>query len=162
MDILGTASLIKPVLDGLRGAVGLAKDAKDFAGSFDRASDLEVKRGELVEKLVELQSSLLTLQGSLYSIREEIEEYDRFKERADRYELRQTQAGGFVYALKPDAQPPQPAHDICPNCYESRKTAILQPRGTLLTCPSCKADFPNLRTDDHAMLVRTRRSDWFF
>ncbi|MDO5704074.1 MAG: hypothetical protein Q4G49_03255 [Paracoccus sp. (in: a-proteobacteria)] len=96
MDLIGTVSLIKPVMDGLRDAVGLAKDAKDFAGSFDSASDLAVKRGELIEKLVELQSNLLTVQGDLYAIREEIQEYDRFKDRADRYALRQTEAGGFV------------------------------------------------------------------
>lgn len=162
MDLFGTAALIKPVIDSVRSAVGLAKETQDLVGSFDQASDLEVKRGELVDKLVELQLRLLTLQSSVYDIREEIEEYDRFKERADRYQLRKTEAGGFVYTLKADAQPPQAVHDICPACYENRKTAVLQPLGRLLVCPTCKTEFPNLPLGDQVMVARTPRPDRYF
>lgn len=161
MDPLGTVSLLKTALDALRGAVGLAGETKDFVRSFDRAADLEVKHGELVGKLVELQGNLLALQSNLYAIREEIEDYDRFKERADRYQLRKTEAGGFVYTLKPDADPSKPVHDICPDCYENRKTTVLQARGTLLTCNVCKVDFANLPSGPDVMVGPVRRSSRF-
>ena len=101
-----------------------------------------------------MQTELLALQETLFGMRDEIEEYDRFQQRADRYELRKTEAGGLVYTLKADAQPPQPMHDICPACYANRKTAILQPRGILLTCTVCKADVPNLPPPNVVTTVR--------
>lgn len=77
-----------------------------------RMFDVQASHAEMVEKLRTLQAQLLTLQS--------------WSQEKERYQLHRTDAGGFLYRLKPTETGTEPEHDICAQCYENNIKSILQ------------------------------------
>lgn len=63
-------------------------------------------------------------------------------------------SAAWHWTVKEDADTGEPAHELCPTCYESDQISILQPRGSFLRCDSCKASY---RTEKHKPLQRIAR-----
>ena len=113
---------------------------------------LSVEVGEMKLKAAHLESELLTLQRTL-------DAEEKIEERKRKYVLAPTPVGEFVYSLKPDADPSEPRHHVCPNCYENDQIRVLQPRGPVLTCTNCSTTYGNL--PDLGMPSVGRRHDPF-
>ena len=117
---------------------------------------------EVKAKAAELNNSILSLQGTLFSLQtqnqellqakhnleNQLVEISNWNKQASRYELHELCPGVFVYALKENENDSEPAHYICPNCYQENRRSILQSKqkhwsGTKHVCsnPSCNAEF---------------------
>ena len=98
---------------------------------------------EVKAKAAELNNSILSLQGTLFSLqsqnhdlleaKRELEsklvKISSWENQASRYQLHKLCSGVFVYALKKDQKNSEPAHCICPNCYEEQRKSILTSTG---------------------------------
>lgn len=93
------------------------------------------------EKKIEFQSMLIDAQTNIIAINDErsalikrvaelekeIMDLKTWDAEKDRYELKQPRIGSFVYALKQEfVDGGEPAHWICPHCYQQFKKSILQ------------------------------------
>lgn len=136
-------------------AIASLKAAGDMAGAFLKLRDIAQVQG----KVIELQSVILSAQqGAMASQGEQLalledkrgleqkiadlEAWDRQKER---YQLSEVGRGALAYTLKPDADPPEPDHMACANCFDHGRRSILQRSrsGTVehtFKCPSCAAE----------------------
>jgi len=136
-------------------AIASLKAAGDMAGGFLKLRDIAQVQG----KVIELQSVILSAQqGALASQGEQLalldekrglekkiadlEAWDRQKER---YQLSEVGRGTLAYTLKPEAQPSEPPHMACANCFDHGRRSILQRQRTNVTghtygCPACGAE----------------------
>ena len=110
--------------------------------------------GEFRETIIELYERILRLQVQMeealrvkIEAEEKLKQYEKWEVECAKYMLTEPKPGLFVYALKSEHVGEQPAHWICPKCYESRKKSILQserrvnPTFVGKRCPECKTDF---------------------
>lgn len=141
-------------------AVGALNAAKNIAESMITLRDAAAFKAKLLEfqsKLLDANSAVFSAQDERSALLERIGElekelarFERWEAEKQRYELKETPGGGFAYSLKPEAQPPEPPHQICANCYQGGKKSILQLEapnsvrqnfGTpqMLVCPECES-----------------------
>lgn len=103
--------------------------------------------------IIDLQRHTVDAQRGLSASLEKIDELEkeimRLKDwSADkqRYELKDTGQGSLAYHLKEGVEPSEPAHWICPQCYEDGKKSILKHESLLvgradtLVCHRCGFD----------------------
>ena len=117
-----------------------------------REMDNTVARNEAV---IDLQGQILTAQENyatlLATVRElegKLATFENWETQKQRYELRDhpgVDSPVRAYALKDGVQPAEPAHSICPDCYEQRKKSILQTQrrvggASVMTCNACGWD----------------------
>jgi len=133
-------------IKALKTAFDIAKEAKDL-------TDTTAMRS----KIIDMQSLIMEAQGSaieardahseqvkrIGSLEEEVADLKAWDGEKARYELKNMWKGAFVYALKADAQPPEPPHWLCVNCYQQRKKRLLQIAKWMAgtnhwMCPDCK------------------------
>ena len=83
--------------------------------------------------IIDAQNAIISLQSQYQSLLEEKDtlkkqliEMENWEGESARYELIQIADGVFVYALKNDYETTEPAHWLCPDCYQNRKKSILQ------------------------------------
>lgn len=148
---LGT---IQATVTSLKAAFDVAK------GISDLKTDAEVQA-----KVIELQQIILSAQESalranadqfelmneLKILREQLEEIHKWSEEKNRYVLHKSNAtsGGVVYALlKSESREGEPAHFLCPECYELGSKSILMNSSnerssfTKWVCNKCKLEIP--------------------
>ena len=84
-------------------------------------------------QLINAQSEALDLQMQLSEIHtrnrkleEEVERLKRWSVQAENYELKNIDNTAFVYALKKDAESPEPQHWLCQPCFENSRKSLLQ------------------------------------
>lgn len=71
---------------------------------------------------------------------------ENWKAESQRYELADTGQGSLAYSVKVGMENGEPAHWICPNCYQQGKKSIMKPetlsigRADLLVCHPCGFD----------------------
>jgi hypothetical protein len=140
------------MLTSLKALADIAKfmiDARD-------ASVIRAKAAEWQREVIATQSGTLTAQAAQFALLKRVDELE--KEMADlkawdvekqKYELKNVRKpnvfGGaaFAYALKEETSLGEPAHFICPDCYEERRKSILQHvfhhygRTDTLSCNRC-------------------------
>lgn len=90
---------------------------------------------------IELQGAIIDLQSKVSAVqveyqkalqaKEETEKklvaYESWERESARYSLQELAPGMAAYALKPDCAAGEPAHWLCPDCYQKRQKSILQP-----------------------------------
>lgn len=145
---------LSAISSGLTALNAIKDITQTIIGLRDSAA-FETKRAELTTKLIEAHSSVLeTYEARTAAIKrveeleKEIAELKDWETEKQRYELKplSEQRAVFAYALKPDAQPPEPAHWICPTCYQRGKKRILHPetrspgRAEVYVCHECGSD----------------------
>lgn len=142
------------MMDWIAGAYGSIKAATDITQSM-----LSLKVDAAVTtKVVELNGVLLGLQAQLNTahaehsalisrigeLEAEIAQFKRWEEERKRYALHQTEAGGWVYGLKPGMENGEVPHYLCPQCFEDRIKSPLQPSDSrthqTLVCHRCSAE----------------------
>lgn len=130
-------------LGALKTAFDIAKGLKDI----DDATRRNAAVIELQEKILAAREAQSTLLDRVGELEEKVASFERWDTEKERYDLKQLIPGAptFAYALKPDAQPPEPFHCICVTCYQKRLKSILQfsrivmsgGNEKILACPIC-------------------------
>ena len=138
--------------------VGIAEITAGYEGAkvaLDIAKGMRSLKGEAAvnSAVIEIQRNVLEAQQGLSASLKRIEELQseiaRLKDwSADktRYELVDTGQGSLAYQLKDGAQPAEPSHYICPQCYQESQKSILKHetlpvgRAHTLVCHRCGYD----------------------
>ncbi len=131
----------------LLAGLSIFKTLYDSAKALKDINDAAVRGAAVVELLEKLLSAREAQQGLLSRISElekEVARFHTWEAEKQRYELKRIAFGAFAYALKPDAQPSEPPHWLCTQCYGEAKKALLQCAGMsgfqyLWQCPRCSA-----------------------
>ena len=104
--------------------------------------------GELLGHLFTAQVNQQALADRIRALEGQLDEFLKWDDKINQYDLIQTPFGHFVYRLKEsNVEPNKPRHEICPKCVSMREVSILQgPRsadtgGLAKTCPKCTATF---------------------
>ncbi len=123
-------------ITGIGAALSSLKAASDITKAMVGLRDAEVFR----MKAIELQGIIMEAQASAIDAREahstqverisaleaEVARLKAWDADKQRYELKPLGQGIFAYTVKPDAQGSEPAHSICPDCYQRGVKFILQ------------------------------------
>jgi len=130
-------------LSSLKTALDLAKGLKDI----DDAARRNAAVIELQEKILAAQEAQSTLIQRVHELEGEVARVKAWEAQKQRYELKDFGGGTFAYELRVDEARREPAHRICPACYESGDRSILQFRGQnafsqdMYFCPLCEQTF---------------------
>ena len=133
----------------IRAALDITKAMKDV----NDANMIQTKTFELTREIMAAQSyameAVAAQSAPIDRIREleaSVASFEAWERQKDRYELKRYEPGVFLYDLKPSMANGEPAHCICPKCYEHKKRSILhgtslfQGRETLM-CHECSGQF---------------------
>lgn len=128
-------------LSAFSGLIGMARGLKDINDAVVRNEAIY----ELTSKLLDAQQEYAALLARVGELEKKLTSFENWETEKQRYELKvQGENSVLAYALKEGVQPPEPAHSICPDCYQERKRSILQTetryvngQRTCLTCNSC-------------------------
>ncbi len=148
------ASEIVAGLGAFKAMFDLAKGLKDISDATARnAVAIELQEGILTAQAQ--QAALVERVGELEA---EVARFETWEAEKQRYKLQRFEPGVFLWCLKEDAQPPEPGHSLCPNCYEQRCKSILQTEwksGPIekMYCPACKSDFTTGEHDSPGVTV---------
>jgi len=148
---LGT---IQATVTSLKAAFDIAKGISDLK----TGSEVQAKVIELQQIILSAQENALRantdqfeLMNELKALREQLEGVNKWMDERNRYVLHKSNAtsGGVVYALlKSEAKAGEPAHFLCPECYELGRKSILMNSGneragfTKWVCNKCKLEIP--------------------
>ena len=127
-------------------------------------------------KVAELQAAIMSAQSraldalaaqaaqqeEIRSLKAEAAEREEWLSQAKRYALKQFSGGALCYELKSEEAAGEPAHCICPKCFQERHRSILQMTSKtageeMVECPRCKASF-RLADKDPAQVEQNRRA----
>lgn len=144
-------TLIQGTISGLKAAADLAKGILDVK----TMAEVQGKVIELQSAILHAQSSALSANADQAQMAEEIRHLkaELLKARGweverQRYVLYAIRGGGVLYAVKFDqAQPGEPAHYLCTNCYEQGRKSIVSATPDKdgwngWNCPVCKSRVP--------------------
>lgn len=145
------------MVDGIGMALTSLKAASDLGKSLLELRDtakISATTVELLGKVAAATQLTLAAQAEQAALRTEVEDlkrqivgFENWNSEKERYELKQLVRGFVAYVVKPSMRRGEPAHAICPNCYERRIKSILQSNGKTVVydhawnCPSCKTSF---------------------
>src|SRR3990167_10494865 len=130
-------------LGALKTAFDLAKGLKDI----DDAARRNAAIIELQEKILGGQSAQAALVERINELEAKVAAFEAWKTEKQRYQLKDFGGGTFAYELKPEEARGEPAHRLCPACYENGHKSIIQNSGqntykqNMAKCPACKSDF---------------------
>ncbi|MGC2221434.1 MAG: hypothetical protein WA624_03200 [Methylocella sp.] len=125
------------MITSLRAVAELAKlvvDAHDAGVRREKSLELQ---GQIVSALEDALTAQMAQSAQLKRVREleekmaQLETWNTEKEKYELVNIRDestTQHFGaaWVRSLKPDTQPPEPPHQICPDCYQRSEKIVLQ------------------------------------
>jgi len=129
-----TGAQIRSIMDNIQSLYALVKKRKLDADIVEKLLAVSMMVAEASAQNTRLDTEIATL-------KKELDAQDIIQKRKRNYVLSETPMGVRVYRLKDTAETGEPPHEVCPNCFERDKIAILQPRGTVLECDACKAAY---------------------
>lgn len=145
-------------LGSIAAAVSSLKAAGDIArGLFDlkTAAEIQGRVIDLQSVILNAQSSAFAAQSEQMSLLQRLGELEKQVSRTEaweveikRYRLRDYGQGRFAYELIAEAANGEPAHRLCPACFQLGKKSILQFKhgsagsgGEYYGCPGCQTQF---------------------
>lgn len=140
------------MLAEITSAVASAKIALDIAKTAQSLSNYN----ELVSAVSEVNAKLMqattvafaslekqsALTNEVSELKNKLRDIENWEGQMKRYKLHSFGTKALAYALQPGMEQGEPFHYICTCSENRRQKSILQPKGHLLHCPSCKADIP--------------------
>ena len=110
-------------LSALSALTGTARGLKDMNDAVVRnAASLELQ-----EKILAAREAYSALLDKVDDLEAKLAAYERWDAERLRYELKkQGDSNVLAYSLKEGAEPTEPQHSICPDCYQQRKKSLLQ------------------------------------
>ena len=161
------ATTISSVLGGLKGAFETVKALVGIRDAVLTQSTV----AELLGQIVAAQEGALRLQERESALTRQVDELEQciaqmetWSREKERYKLAQIGDGPLAYALKEDAAGQEPAHYLCPNCYNESHKSILQEETRMpyhdefYVCHRCGLDIvkQGLRRAEHPTPPRRR------
>lgn len=136
-------------LQGLKASVDMLKalvHMRDGDIRLTATFDLKEKLVELLGKLEEALRTQTTLLQQIDALEAEVARLEARNADLANYELKEVATGAVAYMTKPAARGVQPAHWLCPTCYENGKKSLFQPvgptgHGTMWRCMPCRSQF---------------------
>jgi hypothetical protein len=138
-------------------AAGALKTAYDLSKAAINAHDAAAIRAKVAEMQREISSALasaitaqtdqMAMLKRVGELEKEITDLKAWETEKAHYELKRFEPGVVVYSLKPDQARGEPAHELCPACYQSGKKQFLQAttelrmRRRVRLCPGCKTEY---------------------
>lgn len=132
----GVAGAIRQTADAVARLKGLAKPSE---GRSDAEIESAVDQVALAVENANLKNQLLEAQVTILS--DAIRKANEAQAQLERYRLHETQSGEFVYLLKETDGAGEPAHSICPTCFQNGRKSILHGDRFLKRCEPCEATF---------------------
>jgi hypothetical protein len=133
--ISAAVTVAKTAVDTLKTAFS----AKEKNGAEREVNEAFENLGKVQDKLIELRGAIMSLQDENHRLFE-LRAKNGWSEKAARYELNRSAAGGdFAYLFIGEV-----THWACPTCFELEKVSVLQPwdEGTgALRCHVCKTSY---------------------
>ena len=124
--------MIAEISAGLSG-LKAAKDMIQALHGIQSAVAINDVKFALQGHLLEAQQGLFAAQEAQSAAAKRIAELEQqivqlkdWEGEKQRYELKDTGQGSLAYALKEVVEGGEPAHWLCPHCYENRKKSILK------------------------------------
>jgi rubrerythrin len=135
MTSLKASSDILAAMIGLRDAEALRSNTAKLLAETVKANSFAIAA----------QAAESALADRVRELEAQVREFEDWKAEKERYELVPLHDGALAYAIKPSMQGVEPAHYICPSCYQKRVKSILQGvtyhlGGHQLKCPVCKLE----------------------
>lgn len=138
----------------ISGALTSLKTAGEILNAIRGSQDIAAINSKVIELqgiIMTAQQSCLTAQydqSTLLKHKDELEtkirQFENWETEKNRYVLQDAGRGQLAYALKEEMRGMEPAHYLCPNCYDDGRKRILQPfesrLGKSLHCHGCKLD----------------------
>jgi len=109
-------------LNAFKTMFDMAKALKDMDNTATRNAAVIDLQGQILAA----QSAQTSLVSRVGELEEEVRGFEKWDAEKSRYELKDIGSGIMAYVLKDNADPPEPAHHLCPDCYQSRIKSILQ------------------------------------
>ncbi|MCB1540215.1 MAG: hypothetical protein KDJ25_04985 [Rhodoblastus sp.] len=131
------------------------KDMAEAAVTLHDAQATQEQRLKFQQVILDAQNALFsaneersTLIDEIASLKKKIAEFENWKADAERYELKPADGSDVLtYQLKATMEHGEPAHHLCPNCFQQRQKSILVKeqtsvgRRTLLVCKRCNSEY---------------------
>jgi len=165
MAVLATFATVTGSLKAAGETIKAMISLRDTAAFQTKAIELQ---GQISATMADAISAYEAQTAALKRVDELEQEMARLKTwdaEKQRYELKKLgHEGVFAYALKADAQGPEPAHWICPDCYQNGEKSILQQitrypgRADVRACQRCSWEIyvSGGWMPDHAKAKRSR------
>jgi hypothetical protein len=127
--------------------VGLASGLVEVATKAEQKKQAVELLGVILalqEKQQALVDEIAALKSQIAALLEEKRKTHDWKRTQRRYALTEAAPGVFVYAQKPDGKSNEPAHWLCPHCYQQSVKSHLQferrEYRNLYCCPACHTE----------------------
>ncbi|HEY1503737.1 MAG TPA: hypothetical protein VGF92_05520 [Stellaceae bacterium] len=121
----------------------------DMAKGLKDISDAAIRNAaiiELQEQILAAQSAQSQLVEAVRGLEEKVAGFEKWETEKEKYERRKTNGGGIAFALKEEANAPEPSHYLCANCFEDRQKSYLQLEiripgmARVLVCNRCSSE----------------------
>ena len=117
------------IVTSIKTTIEIVKGLKSY---YDAHTITQVQ-SELLQQLLNIQMGTLTLQEKYSALINEKDElanklvqFEQWQKTESEYELQEIDSGKYAYSSKNSQQSKNPAHWLCPQCWEDRKKSILQ------------------------------------
>lgn len=137
-SVVSFVNAIKSSLDVINASLRIKEDR-----AVQRAvTEINEKTYLLSQRLTALSAEAETLYRAKTDLEKELVALKKVIVDLERYALQALPTGAFVYALRESFQGTEPAHALCPNCYNQQIKSVLQFAGyesvhKTLRCPRC-------------------------
>jgi hypothetical protein len=140
--IAGAASALKTAFDISKVALGL----RDAALIRAKVTEMQGEISTALAGAIAAQTDQLAMLQRVNDLEKEVADLKAWEAEKQKYELKDVGHGAFAYVRKADAEPTEPPHWLCTNCYNSGKKSILLRtekhmgfQNVLWSCPACSA-----------------------
>ena len=141
IDFKSALDIASKIIGAVNNTVSTVKALRTQAKGGGFPADAVDKIVALSIEVSEAQMDMTTLKTEILELQRAQKAVDRIEQRKRNYVLSETPMGERVYCLKPDADTGEPPHEVCPDCFQRDQIRILQPRGTVLECTTCKTAY---------------------
>ena len=130
-------------LSAFNSMFSIAKSIKDMNDAAVRNAAV----ADLWEQIFTAQTRYSSAVERVNELEAKLASFETWEAEKQRYQMKDFGGGTIAFELKPEEARGEPAHRICPNCYEKRHRSILQPHGRnshkqeLFRCGSCSAEY---------------------
>lgn len=136
--------MVADIIAGL----GAFKTMFDIAKSMKDVNDtvkINAAVADLWEQIITAQARYTAAIEQVDELKAQLTRFETWETEKQRYELVELHMGSLAYSVKELMRGNEPAHYICPNCYQQNKKSILQGfhhylGRVVLTCPACSLE----------------------
>ncbi len=121
--IAAAASALKNAYDISKAALGM----RDAALVQSKIGEMQGEISSALASAIAAQTDQMAMLRRIGELEKEVVNFETWKTEKERYELKELAPQGiYAYAIKEAVRGAEPAHWICPDCYESRHKSVLQ------------------------------------